>query len=163
MARGAGIGIASMASAIFPLFGCVGTILAGWISDRMGARRGPVMSVMCVLLSLSIFAFSRVPEGDALWLTVTLGFVGFSLYGPYSMLAGVIAMDFGSRRSSASAAGIIDSVGAFGTIMTGVGMGYLIDHYGWATAFLIVLSLTLLATVSSFALWKYEVSAAAHR
>ena len=68
--------------------------------------------------------------------------------------AGAIAMDFGSRFSSASAAGIIDAVGAFGTIITGVGMGYLIDNYGWNTAFLYVLGLTLLATLSSFALWN---------
>ena len=154
MDSGAGIGVASMASAIFPLFGCLGTILAGWISDRMGARRGPVMAVMCLLLLLSIFVFSRVPQQNSFWLSVTLGFVGFALYGPYSMLAGAIAMDFGSRYSSASAAGIIDAVGAFGTIITGVGMGYLIDHYGWNIAFLFILSLTLLATAASFALWN---------
>lgn len=154
MDKGSGIGLASMASAVFPLFGCVGTILAGWISDRMGARRGPVLAVMCSLLALSIFVFSRVPDQDPLWMTVALGFVGFSLYGPYSMLAGAIALDFGSRYTSAAAAGIIDAVGAFGTIITGVGMGYLIDHYGWETAFLFVLSLTLLAAASSFALWN---------
>jgi len=154
MERGAAIGAASLASAVFPLFGCAGTILAGWISDRMGGRRGPVLAVMCILLTLSIFAFGQVPNQDPVYLTVTLAFVGFSLYGPYSMLAGAIAMDFGSRFSSASAAGIIDAVGAFGTIITGVGMGYLIDHYGWNTAFLFVLGLTVLATFSSFALWK---------
>ena len=154
MERGAAIGVASLASAVFPLFGCLGTILAGWISDRMGARRGPVLAVMCILLTISIVAFGRVPNQDPLYLTVTLAFVGFSLYGPYSMLAGAIAMDFGSRFSSASAAGIIDAVGAFGTIITGVGMGYLIDQYGWNTAFLFVLGLTLLATFSSVALWR---------
>lgn len=154
MDRGAAIGTASLASAVFPLFGCVGTILAGWISDRMGARRGPVLAAMCLLLTLSILVFGQVANEDPFYLTVTLAFVGFSLYGPYSMLAGAMAMDFGSRFSSASAAGIIDAVGAFGTIITGVGMGYLIDHYGWNTAFLFVLGLTSLATVSSFALWN---------
>ncbi|MBX3278469.1 MAG: MFS transporter [Acidobacteria bacterium] len=152
--RGSGIGLASMASAVFPLFGCAGTILAGWISDRMDARRGPVMAVMCTLLAGSIFAFSRIPGQDPVLLTMALGLIGFSLYGPYSMLAGAIALDFGSRHSSASAAGIIDAVGAFGTIITGVGMGYLIDRYGWNTAFFFVLSVTLVAAGSSFALWN---------
>lgn len=154
MDRGAGIGAASLSSAVFPLFGCVGTILAGWISDRQGARRGPVLAVMCLLLTLSIFVFGQVADQDPIYLTVTLAFVGFSLYGPYSMLAGAIAMDFGSRLSSASAAGIIDAVGAFGTIITGVGMGYMIDNYGWNTAFLIVLGLTSFAAMASFALWN---------
>ena len=63
-------------------------------------------------------------------------------------------MDFGSRLSSASAAGIIYAIGAFGTIITGVGMGYLIDNYGWDTAFMLVLGLTLLASLASFALWN---------
>ena len=60
MERGAAIGAASLASAVFPLFGCVGTILAGWISDRQGARRGPVLAVMCLLLTLAIFGFGQV-------------------------------------------------------------------------------------------------------
>jgi sugar phosphate permease len=154
MDSGAGIATASMASAVFPLFGCIGTILAGWISDRMGARRGPVMVVMCVMLSLSTLLFSRIAGHDVLWLTVVLACIGFSLYGPYSMLAGAIAMDFGSRYSSATAAGIIDAAGAFGTIATGVGMGYLIDRYGWDTAFLIVVSMALIATLSCLVLWN---------
>jgi len=151
---GVRIGPAALTSAVFPLLGSAGTIFAGWVSDRMGARRGPVMAVMGAGLTASIFLFSRAATGDPLALTITLGMVGFCLYGPYALMAGAIAIDFGSTRASATAAGIIDSVGAVGAIITGVGMGYLIDQYGWNNAFSLVGAMALVTTGLTATLWN---------
>ena len=152
--NGATLGTAALTSAIFPLLGSAGSITAGWISDSMGARRGPVLAIMGVMLTASIYVFSRVPGSEPAWLMVALGFVGFTLYGPYSLMAGAVAMDFGWKHSSATAAGIIDAVGAVGAILTGVGMGYLIDVYGWTNAFNIIISLAAVSMVLNFALWN---------
>ncbi len=153
---GTGIVVAGVSSAFFPLFGALGTLSAGWISDRMGARRGPVIAVMGVLLTLSIFIFSRIPGDQTLGLVLALGLVGFNLYGPYSILTGTMAMDFGWKFSSASAAGIIDGVGAVGAVFTGVGMGYLIDRFGWDRAFSVVIALAVVSALLSFGLWRVE-------
>ena len=151
---GATLGTAALTSAVFPLFGSAGSITAGWISDRMGARRGPVLAIMGALLTGSIYLFSRIPGSEPVWLMVGLGLVGFTLYGPYSLMAGAVAMDFGSKHASATAAGIIDAVGAIGAILTGVGMGYLIDTYGWTNAFNIILSLSVVSMLLSSTLWN---------
>ena len=151
---GATLGTAALTSAIFPLLGSAGSITAGWISDAMGARRGPVLAIMGMLLTASIYFFSRIPGSEPVWLMVGLGLVGFTLYGPYSLMAGAVAMDFGSKHASATAAGIIDAVGAIGAIVTGVGMGYLIDAYGWTNAFNIILSLSVVSMLLSFTLWN---------
>ena len=151
---GATLGTATLTSAIFPLFGSAGSIAAGWISDRLGARRGPVLAIMSVLMTGSIYFFSRVPGDQPVWLMIALGLVGFTLYGPYSLMAGAVAMDFGWKHSSGTAAGIIDAVGAVGAILTGVGMGRMIDVYGWDHAFNIVIGLAGIATVLSFTLWN---------
>ena len=152
--NGATLGTAALTSAIFPLFGSAGSITAGWVSDTMGARRGPVLAVTGVLLTGSIYLFSRIPGSEPLWLMIALGLVGFTLYGPYSLMAGAVAMDFGWKHSSATAAGIIDSVGAVGAILTGVGMGYLIDSYGWTHAFNIIISMSVIYMLLSFTLWN---------
>ncbi len=154
--NGATLGTAALTSAIFPLFGSAGSITAGWVSDRMAARRGPVMAIMSVLLTGSVYFFSRIPGSEPVWLMVALGLVGFTLYGPYSLMAGAVAMDFGGKHASATAAGIIDAVGAVGAILTGVGMGYLIDTYGWTQAFNIIIAMSVISMFLNFALWNLE-------
>src|SRR6185295_10843197 len=61
LSHGARIGTAVITSAIFPLLGSLGTISAGWVSDRMQGRRGPVLVVMSAALAGAIFLFGRVP------------------------------------------------------------------------------------------------------
>ena len=112
------------------------------------------MAVMGVLLTGSLYFFSQVPGHETVWLAISLGLVGFTLYGPYSLLAGAVAMDFGWKYSSATAAGIIDAVGSVGAILTGVGMGYLIDTYGWNNAFHIIIAMAMISTLLSFTLWN---------
>ncbi len=153
---GAGIGAAAATSALFPLLGSAGSITAGWASDRLGARRGPVLAVMCAVLTLSIYVFSRLPVAEGPWLAVALGLVGFTLYGPYSLMSGAMVMDFGGKGASASASGIVDGIGAAGAIFAGVGMGYLIDGYGWDGAFGIIVGMASAATVLNALLWGHR-------
>ena len=153
---GAGIGAAAATSALFPLLGSAGSITAGWVSDRLGARRGPVLAVMCAVLTLSIYVFSRLPVAEGLWLAAALGLVGFTLYGPYSLMSGAMVMDFGGKEASASASGIVDGIGAAGAIFAGVGMGYLIDTHGWDGAFGIILAMAGVATVLNALLWRHQ-------
>ena len=112
------------------------------------------MAIMGVLLTGSLYLFSQVPGDETMWLMISLGLVGFTLYGPYSLLAGAVAMDFGWKYSSATAAGIIDAVGSVGAILTGVGMGFLIDAYGWQDAFNIILVMAVVSSFLNFTLWN---------
>ncbi|MDE2972931.1 MAG: MFS transporter, partial [Acidobacteriota bacterium] len=153
---GAGIGAAAATSALFPLLGSAGSITAGWVSDRLGARRGPVLAVMCAVLTLSIYVFSRLPVAEGPWLAAALGLVGFTLYGPYSLMSGAMVMDFGGTEASASASGIVDGIGAAGAVFAGVGMGYLIDAYGWDGAFGIIVAMASVATVLNALLWSHR-------
>ena len=153
---GAGIGAAAATSAVFPLLGSAGSISAGWVSDRLKARRGPVLAITCALLTLSLHLFARLPPGESLWLAAALGLVGFTLYGPYSLMSGAMVMDFGGEEASASGAGIVDGIGAAGAVVTGVGMGYLIDSYGWDGAFGIIVALASGATLLSLLLWNHR-------
>ena len=153
---GAGIGVAAAASALFPLLGSAGSITAGWVSDRLGARRGPVLAVLCAGLTGAIIVFSRLPAEETLWLAAALGVVGFCLYGPYSLMSGAMVMDFGGNAAAASASGIVDGIGAAGAIFAGVGMGYLIETYGWDGAFGIIVAMATVATVLSFVLWNHK-------
>lgn len=151
---GLSISSAVIFSAVFPLLGAFGAIFAGWISDRMQARRGPVLAMMTSCMVLFVFIFGKIPSNQPILLVITLGFLGFTLIGPYSLIAGAMAIDFGSKHTAAAAAGVIDAVGAIGAIFSGAGMGYLIDRYGWDGAFMIVSAIALCTAILCFTMWK---------
>ena len=151
---GLSISSAVIYSAVFPLLGSFGAIFAGWISDRMQARRGPVLAMMTSCMAFFVFIFSKIPSNQPIFLVITLGFLGFTLIGPYSLIAGAMAIDFGSKHTAAAAAGVIDAVGAIGAIFSGAGMGHLIDRYGWDGAFMIVNTIALFTAILCFTMWK---------
>ena len=68
-------------------------------------------------------------------------------------MVGTIAMDLGTRKASASAAGFIDCLGYVGAALTGVGTGWLTDNYGWDAAFHFWVIGALVAGVLMVLLW----------
>ena len=68
----------------------------------------------------------------ATWL---LGFVGLLVYGPYSLLSGVLAIESGGAALAATSANVIDGVGYLAAILAGVTFGRLLDVGGYALGF----------------------------
>jgi OPA family glycerol-3-phosphate transporter-like MFS transporter len=50
----------------------------------------------------------------------------------HSMLSGTASMDFGGKRAAASAAGLFDGMQYIGGSFTGIGLGLLLDRFGWS-------------------------------
>jgi sugar phosphate permease len=58
-------------------------------------------------------------------LVVALLFVmGLTLYGPDSMISGAAAIDFGTAKAGATAAGFVNGCGSVGAILGGLLPGY---------------------------------------
>jgi sugar phosphate permease len=83
-------------------------------------------------------------------LLVTL--VGFLLLGPYSYLAGAMSMDFGGKRGSATAAGIIDGVGYLAGWLSGDTVARITVAYGWKNAFFSMAGVALLTALVALVL-----------
>jgi sugar phosphate permease len=128
---------AAAKSALFPLVGGVSVLLAGFISDRLGRGGRAFIIVVGLLLSaasllaLANFDFRGSPS-SSFWLVST---VAFSLIGPYSYLGGALALDFGGKKGSATASGIIDGVGYLGGVLAGDSIARISVAYGWQGAF----------------------------
>ncbi len=41
-------------------------------------------------------------------------------------------MDFGGRKAAATAAGLFDGMQYLASSLVGIGMGWVLDHWGWA-------------------------------
>ncbi|MBI2827580.1 MAG: MFS transporter [Planctomycetia bacterium] len=130
-------GRAALASAIFPFVGGVSTLAAGLLTDRLaGGRRGTVMLPYLVVLVAALVGLSRVEPGGGFVLPLVLtSIVSFALLGPYSFLTGVMSLDFGGKRGSSTAAGLADTAGYLGGIVSGYGVGAIAEDRGWPAAF----------------------------
>jgi OPA family glycerol-3-phosphate transporter-like MFS transporter/OPA family sugar phosphate sensor protein UhpC-like MFS transporter len=110
---------------------------------------------------LSVFVFWKLPAGTS-WIALLAPFmlIGFFIYGPQALL-GICAAQHATNRASATANGILGIFGYASTVISGVGFGFVADHYGWEGTYLTVViaaivTVGVLATIWSAKATGYE-------
>jgi sugar phosphate permease len=149
--------VAGYWSAAFDWIGFLGVITGGVWSDHIaGARRTPVIFWM----TLACFGFTSlmwfVGLSSATLFIAVLGLIGFTAMGPDSLLSGACAMDAGSRRQAALAAGIINGLGSVGPIVQEPVIGWLKQTVGVNAVFLLLVAVMFLTTVGTGLLMRFE-------
>ena len=125
----------------------------GWLSDRLGGRRGRV-NVLAMLLAVPVFAAVRIVPAGMLWLDLLLfALIGYFIYVPV-MFSGVMSLDLTNKKAVGTAAGFVGFFGYVGRIIQGKGLGWLAQNYGWDPALLSVLGCTVVAIVLLAFLWN---------
>jgi sugar phosphate permease len=76
---------------------------------------------------------------------ISLALVGFTLYGPDALMTGAGAIEVGTLRSAALAAGIINGLGAIGSVVQELLLGSILDSSGAGTVFAILLASAIFA------------------
>ena len=147
-------GAAATRSLVFPLAGAVSVILGGVMSDRLGGRHGRVMvpSIICVTAALAALANVNLYGRPNLALCL-IAVVSFFLIAPYSYLSGVMALDLGGKRSSSTVAGLSDSAGYLGAILSGYAVGRIAQEFGWGMAFSALSVVCNLTAISALVYW----------
>jgi OPA family glycerol-3-phosphate transporter-like MFS transporter len=144
---------AAQSSALFPLFGGVSVLLAGYASDRLGRwGRAAIIFLGLVLTALTLFFLGRIDFGRAsVWPVVLVTAVALLMLGPYSYLAGAISLDFGGKHGSATAAGLIDGVGYLGGVLAGDSIARISIACGWKGAFSFLAAVAGLSSAAALA------------
>lgn len=148
---------AASGSALFPLFGGLSVLLAGFLSDALGTEgRSRILFAGLSLCVLALLGLAHVPMHAPQLLSLALvSAVAFLLIGPYSYLAGAISLDFGGKEGSATASGLIDGVGYLAGVLSGNSMAHIAVTYGWQTMFLVLAGVAALSSaVAGLALWQ---------
>jgi OPA family glycerol-3-phosphate transporter-like MFS transporter len=122
----------STAWALFEWSAVPGTILCGWMSDKVfKSRRAPatILFMIPTLLGLIVYGMNR---NGPLWIDIgALITIGFFIYGPI-MLIGLQALDMVPKKAAGTAAGFTGFFGyVFGSAFAGTGVGWIADHWGW--------------------------------
>ncbi len=135
-----------------------GTILCGWISDKVfKGRRAVTTSIYMFLVVLFIILYWTT--SSAALLNIALIAIGFLIYGPV-MLIGVQALDLAPKKASGTAAGFTGFFGyVLGTaLLANIGMGFVTSHFGWNAAFFMLIAACVLSIVFMAVTHKAEVA-----
>ena len=120
----------------FELAGIPGTLLCGWISDRVfKARRAPA-TILFMGLTLVGLLIYRWNDTGPYWIDVAaLIMIGFFIYGPIMMI-GLHALDLVPKKAAGTAAGFTGFFGYFlGSAPSGAGVGWIAHTWGWDGVF----------------------------
>jgi OPA family glycerol-3-phosphate transporter-like MFS transporter len=149
----ASLGEGGVSTAALEFSAIFSSIAVGWLSDKLGGRRG-MISMLCMIPVFLAYTGILVSPDNKLWLDLVLfGVIGFFVY-PTILLLVVSALDFTSKKAVGTAAGFIGLFGYLGRVVEGKGIGTLAEEYGWNTALDAVLAATFMAIVLLSLSWK---------
>jgi len=119
----------------FECSGMMGMLLSGWLTDKICGGRGARLCVFFMALAgLSILLFWKLP-GQSRWLsTFLLCCAGFFIYGPQS-LVGTVTANLATKRAAATAIGLTSIFAYASTVLSGWGLGWLVQRHGWDMGF----------------------------
>jgi OPA family glycerol-3-phosphate transporter-like MFS transporter len=145
------------------LAGIAGAFVAGYASDRLfGHRRPPVAFIGYVLQIACLWVVWKAPSLNAIIIAFTVNSLAISMV--HSMLSGTASMDFGGKRAAATAAGLFDGMQYVGGSFTGIGLGWMLEHFGWTAWGPSMIGFSAVGAVLMLFLWnaRPKPHAAAH-
>jgi OPA family glycerol-3-phosphate transporter-like MFS transporter len=126
--KGASLEGGGWSTAILEVGGIPSTIALGWLSDKLGGRRGMV-AALCMIPIVAAFAGILYTPPGFLWIDMTMLFIiGFFIY-PVINLITIAALDIVSKKAIGAAAGFIGLVGYMGRTVQAKGFGWAVDKY----------------------------------
>jgi OPA family glycerol-3-phosphate transporter-like MFS transporter/OPA family sugar phosphate sensor protein UhpC-like MFS transporter len=136
----------------FEVSGLIGMLLAGWATDRVFGGRGARTCLFCMIgACVAMLLFWQLGSTPPI-ATVFLALAGFFIYGPQALI-GIIAANLATKRAAATAAGFTGLFGYGSTFVSGVGLGYLVQNYGWSFAFGVLLGIGAIGTFMFILAW----------
>lgn len=107
--------------------GIVGTVFAGWLSDKVfrGNRLKPVL--LCGTICLSMMSMFMFTGGDKLLNIVYLSVASLSLAAVYCIVSGIMALDIVPRKATGAALGVVGISSYAAAGLQGVVSGVLIE------------------------------------
>jgi OPA family glycerol-3-phosphate transporter-like MFS transporter len=127
-----------------------GTIVCGWVSDKVfKGRRAPATMLFMSLTLVAVVVYWLNLHGP-LWIDyAALIAIGFLIYGPI-MIIGLHALDLVPKKAAGTAAGFTGFFGyVFGSAIAGTGVGWIADHWGWSGVFVTMIVCCILTIVFS--------------
>jgi len=148
---------AGWAYAMYEWAGIPGTLLCGYLSDRVfHGRRAPVSIIYLFLTLVCVLTYWFNPPGKPGIDMAMLIAIGFLIYGPV-MLIGVHALDLVPKKSAGTAAGFTGLFGYVGgAVSANLVLGALVDRAGWDAGFALIAAACVMSMLLIAMTWSAE-------
>ena len=125
------------------------------ICDHIFGSRTHRTCVFCFLgIALAVAGFWAVPTSAPLVAKlIPFAMIGFFVYGPQALL-GISSTQQATPRAAAAAGGILGILGYLSTIVSGVGFGWMAQHWGWDAAYATILVAAIAGGLVVLMMWK---------
>ncbi len=134
--------------------GIIGTLLAGWVTDKFfKSKAHHTCLIFMIMATLCFFLFWRMPQSNTGWAIVFLIMSSFFIYGPQA-LTGIAASNQATKRTAASANGILGIFGYASTTVSGLAFGMIAKSFGWNTVFAVAIAFGILGCLVFAIMWK---------
>ena len=143
----------------FELAAVVGTVFAGWFTDKVFKGRGIRTCVFCMLFAgLCAMGFWYLPSGAPIWkATLLLMGTGFFIYGPQALI-GIVAAQQATNDAAAMANGFMGIMGYAATTVSGIGIAEISKHFGWNAALLSIAGFAMVGMVLFLCAWSAKAT-----
>lgn len=141
--------------AAFEIAGIVGTLLAGWITDRFFHGKGHRVCVFCMVgatVFMTLFRFLPVDTDITATAAILVG-AGLCIYGPQA-LVGIELANQATKEASARANGLAGILGYVGSGLSALLVGYIADAFGWTVVFETIIAVAIIGALIFLSMWK---------
>ncbi len=152
---GMDISSAGWTVAAFEVSGLVGMITSGWVTDHVFGGRASRTCVVCMIgVLLCMVGLCLIgPHTPLIVAILVLMAAGFFIYGPQA-LVGVAVINLATRRAAATANGFAGFFSYLSTIVSGWGVGLLVQHTGWSTALYTLVGIAFVGILLFLGVWN---------
>lgn len=137
--------------------GIPGTLLCGWLSDKVfKGKRSPAIIMYMFFVLIGLVVYWQNPPGR-IWVDqLALAFIGFFIYGPV-MLIGLFAIDIVPKNAAGTSAGLTGLFGYLGgAVFANIIMGMVLDKWHWDGGFIVLISACIISILIAIPTWKHE-------
>lgn len=124
--------------ALFEVGGFVGSLAAGWGSDRLfSSNRGPMallfaIGIFCSILALWVMAQEKMVLQGAVFFAI-----GFFVFGP-QMLIGMAAAECSHKKTAGAATGFVGLFAYLGAALAGYPLALIMQTFHWTGFFVVI-------------------------
>jgi len=138
---------------IVVLAGIAGAFTAGMMSDYVFKSRRPPVAFIGYALQIVCLAVIWMAPG-LMWIICAFVVNSLGISMVHSMLSGTASMDFGGRKAAASATGMFDGMQYIGGAAVGMGMGWMLQHWGWGVWGPSMIGFSFIGAILMLKLWN---------
>lgn len=126
--------------------GIIGSVIGGYITDKMG-KRSPLIVAMLVCSIGCLYFYAHVGP-YMFWNALVMTTVGVTVSGPYNLIVGSISIDLGSQpalagntQAMSTVSGLLDGTGSAGSAIGQLLIPIIQDDLGWKAVFYVFMLL----------------------